>query len=50
MSSLDAVCAASIEENDESPRSTSLIKMNLVPIKAGEEVQLKGIHYGSKTR
>ena len=50
MSSLDAVCAASAGENDESPRRMSLIKMNLVPVKAGDEVQLKGIHYGSKTR
>mmetsp|Transcript_12184 Transcript_12184/g.28687 ORF Transcript_12184/g.28687 Transcript_12184/m.28687 type:complete len:193 (-) Transcript_12184:21-599(-) len=49
MSSLDAVCATSADENDGSLRGKSLIKMNLVSVEDGDEVQLKGIQYGSKT-
>ena len=31
-------------------RRESLIKMKLVPVRDGDEIPLKGISYGSKTR
>jgi len=31
-------------------RRESLIKMNLVAVNPGDEIELKGINYGSKTR
>ena len=31
-------------------RNESLIKMKLVPVSGGDEIPLKGIRYGSKTR
>jgi hypothetical protein len=38
------------EENKGGSRSKSLIDMTLVPVRAGDEMPLSGIKYGSKTR
>jgi len=37
------------ENKDESGRKESLMNMNLVPVKPGDEFPLQGIHSGSKT-
>eukprot|EP00581_Thalassiosira_minuscula_P011177 CAMPEP_0183721010 /NCGR_PEP_ID=MMETSP0737-20130205/13457_1 /TAXON_ID=385413 /ORGANISM="Thalassiosira miniscula, Strain CCMP1093" /LENGTH=407 /DNA_ID=CAMNT_0025950973 /DNA_START=5 /DNA_END=1228 /DNA_ORIENTATION=+ len=47
MSLLDA---SNTHTDEEGGRKTSLISMNLVPVYPGDEVPLKGIHYGSKSK
>jgi hypothetical protein len=54
MSALDG--ASNADDDDDaagggsSSRTRSLIEMKLVPIRAGDEVPLKRVRYGSKTR
>ena len=48
MSNLDATNIH--PEGEECGGRRDLIMMNLVPIHPGDEILLKGIHYGSKTR
>ena len=48
MSNLDATNIH--PEGEEGGGRRDLIKMNLVPVHHGDEVLLKGINYGSKTR
>ena len=57
MSALDGVSNADDDDDDaagggssSSTRTRSLIEMKLVPIRAGDEVPLKRVRYGSKTR
>ena len=54
MSALDG--ASNADDDDDaagggsSSRTRSLVEMKLVPIRAGDEVPLKRVRYGSKTR
>ena len=57
MSNLDAMNTQQQQTEDEGEcsdnghsRRESLIKMNLVAVHPGDEIVLKGINYGSKTR
>ena len=56
MSNLDAMNIQQTDENgvecsdNGHSRRESLINMNLVAVHPGDEIELKGINYGSKTR
>ena len=53
MSALDAATITTSDgdcgEQSNCRRKTSLINMNLIPVNDGDEIQLKGLKYGSKT-
>jgi len=42
--------ASNLNSDREDGRNESFIKMKLVPVRAGDEVPLRGLNYGSKTR
>ena len=42
--------ASNLHPEEEGGRTKSLINVKLVPVNAGDEILLKGINYGSKTR